>query len=95
MGKLGSVIILISLIFTEVSQAGEFLLCSRPIKRPAFHGLRTLGNVQYSLLQGIARWNIYEEAAPLNLSGLDPYCVVVPLDTTEASWNDIVDPTGK
>jgi hypothetical protein len=92
MGNFRLLIGLVLFAFSEIADASDMVVCSRSIKRPELHGLRFSASVLYKTVLGVKRWSIYEEEAPIDLSGLDSFCIVVPIGTTEASWNDIIDP---
>ena len=86
---------LIGIILSKNAHAARLFFCDQELNLPSPTGLKSLGSVQFSTDFGMGEWNIYEESNVVDLSQLDSYCVIIPLGTTEASWNDVIDPTGK
>ncbi len=86
---------LIGLALSRDAHADRLFVCDQELNLPTHSGLKRIGNVQFPTDFGMREWNIYEESTFFDLSQLDSYCVIIPLGTTEASWNDVIDPTGK
>lgn len=86
---------LIGLVLSRSAYADRLFVCEQDLQLPSPIGLKRIGNVQFPTDFGMREWNIHEESTFVDLSQLDSYCVIIPLGTTEASWNDVIDPTGK
>ena len=86
---------LIGLALSRDAHADRLFVCDQELNLLTPTGLKRIGNVQLPTDIGIRGWDIYEESSFVDFSQLDSYCVIIPLGTTEASWNDVIDPTGK
>lgn len=86
----------VGFVSIESAHSAQRLVCAEKIYRHSDYGIRYVGSlpISSSIIPVLAqRWSVYEESTDLDLSWLDSVCLIVPIESSEASWNDIIDST--